>query len=36
MPIIPALGKLRQENCDFEAILGYIARLSKNKSIAAW
>jgi hypothetical protein len=28
--IIPAHGKLRQEECKFEAGLGYIARLSQK------
>jgi hypothetical protein len=32
MPIIPALVRLRQENLQFEASLGYIEALSqKNK-----
>jgi hypothetical protein len=26
MPVIPALGRPRQEDCEFEAILGYIVR----------
>jgi hypothetical protein len=25
MPVIPALGRLRQEDCEFQARLGYIA-----------
>jgi hypothetical protein len=30
--VIPALGRLRQESCEFQAILGYIVRLClKNK-----
>jgi hypothetical protein len=31
MPVIPALGRLRQENSEFEAILGYIARPQLKK-----
>jgi hypothetical protein len=31
IPVIPALGPLRQKNLEFEASLGYIARLSQNK-----
>jgi hypothetical protein len=27
MPVIPALGKLRQEDLEFKASLGYTARL---------
>jgi hypothetical protein len=27
MPVIPELGQLRQEDCEFEANVGYIARL---------
>jgi hypothetical protein len=36
MPIIPALGKLRQENLEFKPSLGYIARpcLAKNISLS--
>jgi hypothetical protein len=30
-PVIPALRKLRQENWEFKASLGYIARLSKTE-----
>jgi hypothetical protein len=26
MPVIPVLKRLRQEDCEFEAILGYLAR----------
>jgi hypothetical protein len=26
MPVIPALGRLRQEHCKFEASLDYLAR----------
>jgi hypothetical protein len=29
--VIPALGRLRQEDREFEAILGYIIRLSESK-----
>jgi hypothetical protein len=43
MPVIPALGRLRQENCEFEASLDYAARLSQktkqnnnNKKKIAW
>jgi hypothetical protein len=31
MPIIPALGRLRQENCEFKASLDYSETLSKKK-----
>jgi hypothetical protein len=31
MPVILALGRLRQESQEFEANLGYIARLSLKK-----
>jgi hypothetical protein len=31
IPIIPTLGKLRQEGCEFEASLGYIAARQKTK-----
>jgi hypothetical protein len=31
MPAIPALGRLRQKDCMFEASLGHIVRLSKKK-----
>jgi hypothetical protein len=27
----PALGRLRQEDCEFEASLGYIAKMSPKK-----
>jgi hypothetical protein len=30
MPVIPALGKLRQEDCEFQASLNYIARLCQK------
>jgi hypothetical protein len=32
MPIIPVLGTLRQENQEFEASLGYIARTGLNNN----
>jgi hypothetical protein len=39
-PIIPALRRLRHEDCEFKASLGYIVRLSlkqtSNKTIASW
>lgn len=28
MPVIPALGKLRQEDCEFKVNLGYLVRPS--------
>jgi hypothetical protein len=31
MSVIPALGKLRQENCKFEASLGFIVRACLKK-----
>jgi hypothetical protein len=32
MPVIPALGRLRQEDPEFDTILGYIAKpCLKNK-----
>jgi hypothetical protein len=31
MPAIPVLRSLRQENLEFEAILGYIVRLSQKR-----
>lgn len=31
LPVIPALGRLRQEDCNFEPSWGQIARLSKQK-----
>lgn len=34
MPVIPALEKLKQENCQFGAILGYI--LSSRLGYAGW
>jgi hypothetical protein len=33
MPIIPALGRQRQEDCKFEASLGYIASLKTSWAI---
>jgi hypothetical protein len=30
MPVIPALGRLRQEDQKFQASLGYTARLSQK------
>jgi hypothetical protein len=36
MPLIPAVGKLRLEDCNFEASLSYTVRLSqktKNKNL---
>jgi hypothetical protein len=32
MPIIPTLGRLGQEDCDFEASLSYTVRLCLKKS----
>jgi hypothetical protein len=31
IPVIPALRKVRQENCEFEARLGHIASLQKKR-----
>lgn len=31
MPIIPTLGRLTQEDCKFEVILGYRARLGLKR-----
>jgi hypothetical protein len=31
MAVIPALGRLRQKDCDFEASLGYTVRLLSLK-----
>jgi hypothetical protein len=31
MPAILALGRVRQENCEFEAFLGYVARSCLTK-----
>jgi hypothetical protein len=38
MPVIPALRRLRQEDLECEAILGYIARLclKKKKKVGWW
>jgi hypothetical protein len=33
-PVIPALGRLRQEDCKFQASLGYIAGLSLKTTAA--
>jgi hypothetical protein len=33
MPVIPALGRLRQEDCEFKASLDYIKTLSQNTSV---
>jgi hypothetical protein len=32
-PVIPALGRLKQEDGELEASLGYIGRLSKKKKV---
>jgi hypothetical protein len=29
--VIPVLGRLRQEDCEFQASLGYTERLSRKK-----
>jgi hypothetical protein len=31
MPVIPALGRQRQEDCNFETSLGCIAKQSRKK-----
>jgi hypothetical protein len=31
LPVIPALGELRQEDCEFESSLAYIGRLCLKK-----
>jgi hypothetical protein len=39
MPVIPAVGRLKQENCEFEASLGYVVRpylKNKHKNYAGW
>jgi hypothetical protein len=33
MPVIPALGRLKQEACEFKASLGYIERPYVEKKI---
>jgi hypothetical protein len=34
IPVIPALGRLREEDSEFEASLDYIVRLLINQSIS--
>jgi hypothetical protein len=31
MPVIPAIGRLRLEECEFETIQGYIGKLCLKK-----
>jgi hypothetical protein len=31
MPVVSALGRLRQEDCEFKAILGYITEREREK-----
>jgi hypothetical protein len=40
MPVIPALRRLRQEDCEFNTSMGYIERprlkMHRNKTKHAW
>lgn len=36
MPVIPAAGKLRQDDCELETILGFIDPVSKQNIMPYW